>query len=221
MGATESRRVLRSKAAARRAYDRMSLIYDWLTAGEAYVRNRLLRVAAIQQGERVLDLGTGTGSALPDLARVAGRDGLVMGLDLSMGMLGRARKRMGATVDLIQGDAANLPLAEASFDVVFMSFSLELFDTPEFPGVLSECGRVLRADGRLVVGCLASRPKRTWPVPLYEWLHDRYPAWLDCRPIPVRALLTESGFRLEAVVESQLWGLPVDFVVARSPGKGG
>lgn len=211
----EVRRVLRTRLAARRAYDRMSAVYDWLTAGEAYVRRRLLRVAAIRRGERVLDLGTGTGAALRDLVDSAGPEGLVLGLDLSPGMLARARRKIAREAALVRGDAADLPLASGSVDVLVMSFSLELFDTPEIPQVLAEGRRILGAQGRLVVGSLASRPARNAVVRAYEWLHDRWPAWLDCRPIPVRTLLTESGFRLETVEEGSLWGLPVDLAVAR------
>ena len=219
MESSETRRVLRSKVAARRAYDRMSSVYDWLTGAEAHMRDRLLRMAGIGGGERILDLGTGTGSALIELARRTGSGGFVLGLDLSPGMLARAKKRIAGTetrgIGLIQGDASDLPLLSGGLDAVMMSFALELFDTPEIPGVLAECERVLRPGGRIVVGSLATRPHRGAMVRAYEWLHDRIPAWLDCRPIPVRHLLTGSGFRLEAVEERLLWGLPVDLVVAR------
>ena len=218
MSSSEARRVLRPKAAARRAYDRMSSVYDWLTTAEAPMRDRLLLLGAVRNGERVLDLGTGTGVALAKLARDVRPHGLVIGLDLSAGMLARARQkilgRMADAVSLIQGDAACLPLPPRSFDAVLMSFTLELIDTPEIPAVLAECKRVLRAEGRLVVGSLASRPRPNAMVRTYEWFHDRFPEWLDCRPIPARSFLTESGFRLERIREERLWGLPVDLIVA-------
>ncbi len=217
------RRVLRPKAEARRAYDRMSAIYDGLTAGEAYLRRRLLRLAAPQPGEITLDLGAGTGAALPDLARGVGRAGRVVGLDLSPGMLVRARTKIaaaGPNVHLVCADSAHLPIPDSCFDLILISFALELFDTPEIPGVLSGCGRALRPSGRLVVGCLASRPRRNPVVRLYEWLHDRFPVWLDCRPIPVRQFVAAAGFRIERLQEALLWGLPVDLIVAR-PSQGG
>jgi ubiquinone/menaquinone biosynthesis C-methylase UbiE len=216
----EASRVLRPHAAARSAYDRMSGFYDWLTAGESAMRSRLLRMAELRGGELVLDLGSGTGTALKSMAHDTGEHGLAVGFDLSAGMLSRAaanlrRSSAGGRVRLVQGDAVACPFVNGAFDLILMSFSLELFDTPEIPRVLDECRRMLSSGGRLAIGCLATRPVRRWPVRLYETLHDRFPAWLDCRPIPVRAMLGEAGLRAEQVAEAALWGLPVDLVVAR------
>lgn len=214
----EIRPVSRSKAAAQRAYDRMSAFYEVLTAGEASMRRRLLQLGAAKAGERVLDLGTGTGPALEALGGSVGSEGMVLGLDLSRGMLRRARDKADRGLlrcRLVQADAARLPLRRATFDRILMSFSLELFDTQEIPRVLQECRRCLRAGGRIVIGCLAVRPKRSLPVRFYEWLHDRLPETLDCRPIPVGRFLAQAGFAVERFEDESLWGLPVDLMVAR------
>ena len=90
-----------------------------------------------------------------------------------------------------------------------MSFTLELFDTPEIATVLTECRRVLRPGGRLAVVALSKRQ----PAPLmqraYEWGHRRFPHLLDCRPIQLERSLADAGFNVTEIRELSLWGLPV------------
>jgi len=66
-------RVTRSKDEARRTYDRLSRRYDLLAAaGERRCREAGLRLLAVKEGERVLEIGCGTGQALTALARAVG-----------------------------------------------------------------------------------------------------------------------------------------------------
>jgi demethylmenaquinone methyltransferase/2-methoxy-6-polyprenyl-1,4-benzoquinol methylase len=136
-------------------------------------------------------------------------------------MISVARKRIlgepgERVVHLTCGDGARLPFAGASFGSLFVSFTLELFDTPEIAIVLRECRRVLRERGRLCVVAMASRDTRGLPVRMYEWAHHRFPVWLDCRPIPVSQLIREGGFRVLMVRALSMWGLPVDIVLAQA-----
>jgi demethylmenaquinone methyltransferase/2-methoxy-6-polyprenyl-1,4-benzoquinol methylase len=219
-------RVIRSKEAARASYDRLSRWYDALAAGsEQRFREAGLRALDTGEGECVLEVGCGTGHALVALAQSVGRSGAIYGLDISAGMAGvsRGRVRRAGVLDrvyLVCGDGARAPLATAHFDAIFMSFTLELFDTPEIPTVLSECGRLLRDHGRL---CIVSLSKRAgvgfpWAVDLYERLHRAFPAALDCRPIYVREAVQEAGYRLVDTTEMAMWGLPVEVVLAEWPG---
>lgn len=201
-------RVTRSRRQARAAYDRLSRWYDTLAApSEAPARAAGVRLLAAQPGERVLEIGAGTGHALLALAQAGARP---VGIDLSPGMLRVARRRLsagGAAAALLCGDGARLPVADGAFDAVFMAFTLELFDTPELPVVLADCRRVLRPGGRLVVVSLHSGPGRL--VRLYEWAHRRWPVTVDCRPIPLAQCLEASDFRVVTSERRTLWGLPV------------
>jgi demethylmenaquinone methyltransferase/2-methoxy-6-polyprenyl-1,4-benzoquinol methylase len=219
-------RVRRSKEAARVSYDRLSRWYDALAAGsEQRFREAGLRALNAREGECVLEIGYGTGHALVALAQSVGSPGAVYGLDLSEGMAGvsRGRVRRAGLADrvyLVCGDGARVPLATAHFDAIFMSFTLELFDTPEIPAVLSECGRLLHDRGRI---CIVSLSKRAavasaLVVDLYERLHRMFPAALDCRPIYVREAVQEAGFRLVDAAEMAMWGLPVEIVLAKRSG---
>jgi ubiquinone/menaquinone biosynthesis C-methylase UbiE len=211
--------VRRTKRQARDHYHRLSRWYDlFVGASEKKYRDLGLQRLKARPGERILEIGCGTGQAILSLAAAVGPTGLVCGLDLAAGMLAVSRARVGRAsladrVALQQGDAAGLPYAAGSFDAIFISFTLELFDTPEIPLVLQQCRTVLRPDGRLVLVTLAKQPGTA--VTIYEWLHDRLPVWVDCRPIYARAALREAGFQIAAVANLSMWGLPVEIVLAK------
>lgn len=133
-----------------RAFTRAAASYDGADGLQAEVRDRLLdRLQWIQlQPRRILDLGTGTGSALAALA-TRFPEAEIVGLDLTPAMLQRAAGRpapsSGQPALLVCGDAARLPLADHSIDLVFSSLAIHW--SPELDAVLAEVRRVLRHPG--------------------------------------------------------------------------
>jgi ubiquinone/menaquinone biosynthesis C-methylase UbiE len=123
------------------------------------------------------------------------------------------KKGLSSRVTLKCADAAKLPFEAEFFDTVFMSFTLELFDTPEIPKVLHECKRVLPNGGRICVVSLSKEGELSWMRELYEWGHKRFPRLLDCRPIFVRRALEDSGFRISDAALMSLLRLPVEVVI--------
>jgi len=213
--------VKQSHNSTRYNYDRLSRWYDWFASSEKHFTEIGLRMLKIQPGEKVLEIGFGAGQGLVALAHSAGETGKVYGIDLSEGMFQIAQAKIARAglsrrVELRLGDAARLPFEDDFFDAIFISFTLELFDTPEIPLVLGECKRVLREDGRL--GVVALEKKDCRAVKIYEWFHARMPALVDCRPIHARKTIEAAGFELAEASEEAMWGLPVEIVIARKYG---
>ncbi|AIF68489.1 hypothetical protein PAP_00210 [Palaeococcus pacificus DY20341] len=215
----EVSRVYRTKAQAKKAYDRISRFYDYFAGVfEKKYRNRALELLGIKKGEIVLEIGFGTGHCLKKMAELVGEEGKVYGIDISSGMLEVSKKRLEKAglldrVELYCGDASKLPYEDNKFDAVFMSFTLELFDTPEIPKVLNEIKRVLKPGGRLGIVSMSKEGGNVL-LRLYEWLHEKLPQYVDCRPIYVEQSIRESGFEIKYKEEVKLFGLPGEIVIA-------
>ena len=126
----------------------------WHTAGRAtHFRDEEVRLARIQRGDRVLDVGCGTGSLAIAAARVAGREGRVVGIDPSPEMIRWARTKARlrrAPVEFIATAGEALPFPAASFDVVTVSLVLHQLPSDALHATAGQIRRVLAADGRLL-----------------------------------------------------------------------
>jgi ubiquinone/menaquinone biosynthesis C-methylase UbiE len=214
-------RVTRSKGDAARYYSRLSRRYDAVT-GRSERRHAAVaaQILGVTEGETILEIGFGTGHAVLEFARKVGASGQVYGRDLSAGMVELCRERVRdagyeARVTLSCGDGLTLPYSECTFDAVFMSFTLELFDTPEMAPLLRQCHRVLKPDGRICVAAMAHRSSPGPMEKLYEWAHTRFPVLVDCRPIQVGPTIESAGFEISETIKRTMWGLPVDIVLAK------
>ena len=145
-------RVLQGKAETKAFYNKIAKVYDLLSEqSERAMREEGIKMLAPALGERLLEIGFGTGHVLVELAKAVGPTGKVFGIDLSENMLAHAQglleqENLTDRVDLTCGDAEELPYDAESMDGIFMCFTLELFDTPEslgyWPSAAGSCGRV-------------------------------------------------------------------------------
>jgi demethylmenaquinone methyltransferase/2-methoxy-6-polyprenyl-1,4-benzoquinol methylase len=228
MGATNSERmgsqpevlrVLQTKGETKAFYNKISKVYDLLAdQSEEPVRHAGLEKLNARPGEKVLEIGFGTGHCLVALAQAVGAAGKVYGIDLSDEMLKIAYEYLEQVgladrVELICEDAEKLPYAAGTLDAIFMSFTLELFDTPEIPKVLAECKRALRPGGRIVVVGVSKEGQGGVILQVFEWTHKHFPNLMDCRPIFVRKALDAAGFRIESVENRTMW-VPVEIALA-------
>ena len=217
-------RVYRTKAKAKESYDKISRFYDYFAGVfEKKYRNMALERLNIERGEIVLEIGFGTGHCLKQMAESIGENGKVYGIDISSGMLEVSKKRLEEAgllnrVELFCGDVLKMPCEGNKFDAVFMSFTLELFDTPEIPKVLNEIKRVLKPNGRLAVVSMSKEDGDSILLRLYEWTHKKFPQYVDCRPIYLEKSIKDAGFKIEYRKKVKLFGLPGAVVIGiRSP----
>jgi demethylmenaquinone methyltransferase/2-methoxy-6-polyprenyl-1,4-benzoquinol methylase len=219
-------RVFNSREETRSYYDRIARIYDLMADhSEAPARQAGLDLLAARPGEKVLEVGFGTGHCLVALAQAVGPAGKVYGLDISDAMRRHAEENLQKAgladrAELACGDGLRLPYPAGALDAAFMSFTLELFDTPEIPLVLAECKRVLRPGGRIAVVGMSKEEGHGVVFHLYEWTHKHFPNFVDCRPIFVARALEEAGLRVQKQERFRIW-VPVEAVLAVKDAAGG
>ncbi|CAG9298317.1 malonyl-ACP O-methyltransferase BioC [Celerinatantimonas diazotrophica] len=133
---------MNTKTAIAECFGRAAHQYDLFASLQRQSGEKLwlLRAPEISV-HRALDLGCGSGYFLSKLAKVSDH---LIGLDLSRAMLGQSRQR-DVGVDLVQGDAENLPLATQSCDLVFSNLALQWCE--HLAPALAQCWRVLMPGG--------------------------------------------------------------------------
>jgi ubiquinone/menaquinone biosynthesis C-methylase UbiE len=130
----------RSQQAVTRHYNLIGRtgVYDavvstFLLGRDSSLRSKILSPSTIATGDRVLDVGTGTGRNLPLLSTLVGPSGTVVGVDLADGMLARAKRRSHRleNVTLVHGDALELRESTAGlFDVVVATYFFSVVVDP-------------------------------------------------------------------------------------------
>lgn len=142
----------------RRTWNESAAHYDPIERQLDRYNEALLRHAAPQQGERVLDVATGAGQPALSLAPLLGVRGRVLGIDLSEAMIERARARAArervGNVSFEVMDAERLLLADESVDLVTSRFGVQIVTDPD--AMLAEARRVLRPGGRIALAVWAS-----------------------------------------------------------------
>jgi SAM-dependent methyltransferase len=148
-------------------------------------------VADLRAGETVLDLGSGAGADFHISARRVGRSGRAIGLDMTDEMLDLARanaRRAGVdNVEFVKGYIEDIPLPEASVDVVISNCVINL--AADKRRVIAEAARVLRVGGRLAVSDVIADPDMDADT------RADMAQWTGC----IAGALTEAEFRAALV----------------------
>lgn len=195
-----------------RHYDRIAWLYDLSDWSHELFRYRKLRPILWSYAKgRTLDVGVGSGLNMPYYPK-----GIeVVGVDASLGMLSKARKRaqrLSLSVELVPSDGLTLPFPDASFDSVISSFLFCVIPNEIQLRILSEVRRVLRPGGRLALMefVYSHNPwRRFWMKVTAPYVHWLYRAGFDRR---TEEFLREGGWRIEE--DRFLWKDVIRLIVA-------
>ena len=130
-------------------WNRVAAFYDWQLSLERPALAAAVALVDPHRDDDLLDVGTGTGALLRELARHADYPRKAIGVDPSARMLAKVPALPdGWTLET--ADARRLPFADDAFSVVTAAYLLHVVDAATRREIISECRRVLRAGGRLV-----------------------------------------------------------------------
>jgi ubiquinone/menaquinone biosynthesis C-methylase UbiE len=191
------------------AWDRFSARFSAL-----YVP-ALLAAAVIKEGQRVLDVATGTGPSAVEAAAIVGQGGLVLGTDISFPMLQKAKPNIEhLPVSLVAMDGRALACSDSTFDAVICHLGLIFF--PDVKQGLDEFRRVLRPGACMTVS-VTTTPERSVYGRVFVVARQFLPAGRDVMgwnfalsdPRALEALISDAGFR-EVSVTRELRAIPFE-----------
>jgi len=144
------------------SFSRSASTYNQVAELQRRVADQLISRLPKQPINHVVDLGAGTGYALPRL-RTNYPDATLLGVDLAEGMLNYIasnRDDAAGELNLICADAENLPFADQSLDLIYSSLSVQW--CRDYSKLFDECYRVLKPGGQLHIATLG--PKSLWQL---------------------------------------------------------
>lgn len=212
-----------STAQVQKYYAWRAANYDAGAGFEVEHHAEAIRLAAIQEGQHILDVACGTARGTVGLAQAVGPAGRVDALDLTEAMLDQARAKieqigLSDRVRFKQGNARELPYPDEIFDLVYNGYMFDLIPLDGFPPILNEFHRVLKPGGKLV---LVNMSKPGARKTFFETVYEKGWAVMPCRPVLMSPFLEPAGFtgiqRLyrpsRGIIVSRLWG--TEIVLAR------
>jgi ubiquinone/menaquinone biosynthesis C-methylase UbiE len=192
-----------------------------------YTRRRALRLvelAGLERGKAVLDLATGTGLVAIAAARVVGRQGKVVGADISPGMLDLARQKLMEeglrNIELIEADVEALDFEAETFNAILCSSAMMWMSN--IPATLRSCRRWLKTGGLLAFSCYSTS---SFTIPIVVRACAKFGISLPNCNEPLgthekcRKLLQEAGFE-NADIRTEQFGSYLSLADAKREWKG-
>jgi ubiquinone/menaquinone biosynthesis C-methylase UbiE len=198
-------------------YDGLAPIYDiWGKLTESRARTRAVELAEITDGQNILEVAVGTGLAFCEIVK-RNPHGVNTGVDLSQGMLEKAKKRLrripAANYKLTIGTAFNLSAGDESIDTLLNNYMFDLIPFKDMDKILVEFKRVLKKGGRLVL--INMTKGEHFGSGLYDFIYNISPKALGgCRGVKLTEKLQQNGFKVEIREYMQQMLFPSEVILA-------
>lgn len=181
-------------------YDKIAPLYDiWGRLTESKARKRALDLAEIKDGQNILEVAVGTGPAFYEIVK-RNPNGVNTGIDLSKGMLDKAKNRLNALntahYSLSVGTALNLNVRDSSVDTLVNNYMFDLLSFEDMDKVIAEFRRVLKPDGRLILVNMTEGERLGSKI--YDFIYNISPKTMGgCRGVRLSKKLKQHGFKIE------------------------
>lgn len=198
-------------------YDKLAKIYDiWGRLTESRARDRAIELADIADGQNVLEVAVGTGLAFLEIVK-RNPHGTNTGIDLSNGMLEKAKKRLrklqGANYTLTIGSAFTLPVDSGSVDILVNNYMFDLIHFTEMDVVLDEFKRALKPGGKLILINMTKGER--FGSGLYDRVYNLSPRLMGgCRGVSLAGRLEDHGFHVVSREYYQQLLFPSEVILA-------
>ena len=199
-------------------YDRIAPIYDlWGRLTESKARHRAIELAKIEDGQSILEVAVGTGLAFSEILK-RNPNGTNTGIDLSKGMLARAKKRVSrlpeANYTLKAGSAFQLDIEDESIDILVNNYMFDLIPFEDMPRIIEEFRRVLKKGGKLILINMTEGERLG--SKLYDVVYTISPRTMGgCRGVKLADRLKKHGFKVEIREYYQQMLFPSEVILAR------
>lgn len=198
-------------------YDKIAPIYDiWGRLTESNARNRAIALAEIKDRQTILEVAVGTGLAFYEIVK-RNPNGTNIGIDLSRGMLARAKRRVGklsgVNYSLDMGSAFDLNIEDESIDTLVNNYMFDLIPFEDMDNILEEFYRVLKKDGKLILVNMTEG--KSFGSKIYDSLYNMSPkAMGGCRGVQLTERLRKNGFQVETREYYQQMLFPSEVILA-------
>lgn len=200
-------------------YNSLAKIYDaWGYLTESRARDRALELAEIKNGQNILEVAVGTGLAFYEIVK-SNPDGTNVGIDISDGMLNKAKKRLrklgNANYELKLGTAFKLEAEDNQFDLIINNYMFDLIPYDQMDAILTEFKRVLKNRGTLVLVNMTKGENLGSGI--YDFIYRISPRLMGgCRSVQLSERIRRHGFEVKSREYYQQLLFPSEVIIAQN-----